>query len=289
MSVLTALILVPDRLRHPCGFGRDLGPMMLDGVKALAPTAVMLLFAILFFSIMIDVGLFEPVVGASCNWYRATRSRYVVGTSSHAARLARWGWIDDLSDRTAALLPLYERLGLSRLMLASVIMQAGGVMNILPWGGPTARAASALRIDAGEIFLPMIPADDRRSGVGDLRRLCVRQARAHACRRAGLGSDAPRRRDVRGRSRWRRGGGVAPASPPRVQCRADARAPRVARGRLLPLPVLFMVAYAVALVVNYPSLDEQKGAPRDHAANALAVASVICAAGILTGIMSGTK
>jgi Mg2+/citrate symporter len=58
---------------------------------------------------------------------------------------------------------------------------------------------------------------------------------------------------------------------------------------VLPLPVLFMIAYAVALVVNYPSMDEQKGRLADHAANALAVASVICAAGILTGIMSGTK
>jgi len=53
--------------------------------------------------------------------------------------------------------------------------------------------------------------------------------------------------------------------------------------------VLFMVAYAIALVVNYPTMDEQKGRLADHAANALAVASVICAAGVLTGIMSGTK
>jgi CitMHS family citrate-Mg2+:H+ or citrate-Ca2+:H+ symporter len=58
---------------------------------------------------------------------------------------------------------------------------------------------------------------------------------------------------------------------------------------VLPLPVLFMIAYAIALVVNYPTMDEQKGRLNDHAGNALAVASVICAAGILTGIMSGTK
>ena len=43
---------------------------------------------------------------------------------------------------TAAMLPLYTRLGMSRLVLACVIMMAGGVMNILPWGGPTARAAA---------------------------------------------------------------------------------------------------------------------------------------------------
>jgi CitMHS family citrate-Mg2+:H+ or citrate-Ca2+:H+ symporter len=59
---------------------------------------------------------------------------------------------------TAAMLPLYTRLGMNRLMLACVIMMAGGVMNILPWGGPTARAAAALKVDAAELFVPMIPA-----------------------------------------------------------------------------------------------------------------------------------
>src|SRR5678815_5010459 len=62
MSVLTALILVPIAFALLGGFRAGIGPMMLDGVTALAPTAVMLLFAILFFSIMLDVGLFEPVV-----------------------------------------------------------------------------------------------------------------------------------------------------------------------------------------------------------------------------------
>src|SRR6478736_4250124 len=159
MSVLTALVLVPIAFAISGGFARDLGPMMLDGVKALAPTAVMLLFAILFFSIMIDVGLFDPVVARVVRIVQGDPLKILVGTSLLTLLVSLDG---DGSTTylivTSALLPLYRRLGLSRLMLASVIMQAGGVMNILPWGGPTARAASALRIDAGEIFVPMIPA-----------------------------------------------------------------------------------------------------------------------------------
>ena len=159
MSVLTALIVVPVVFALLAGFRREIGPMMLDGVKALAPTAVMLLFAILFFSIMIDVGVFEPVVGLVKRVVGTDPVRILVGTSLLTLVVSLDG---DGSTTylivTAAMLPLYQRLGLSRLMLASVIMQAGGVMNILPWGGPTARAASALKIDAGEIFVPMIPA-----------------------------------------------------------------------------------------------------------------------------------
>jgi CitMHS family citrate-Mg2+:H+ or citrate-Ca2+:H+ symporter len=178
MSVLTALILVPVAFALIAGFRANLGPMMLDGVKALAPTAVMLLFAILFFSVMIDVGLFEPVVQRVVRLVQGDPLKIVVGTSILTLLVSLDG---DGSTTylivTAALLPLYRRLGLSRLVLASVIMQAGGVMNILPWGGPTARAASALRVDASEIFLPLIPAM-----IGGALRLLLR---GHVLRRTG--------------------------------------------------------------------------------------------------------
>jgi citrate-Mg2+:H+ or citrate-Ca2+:H+ symporter, CitMHS family len=290
MSVLTALILVPVAFALVAGFGRDLGPMMLDGVKALAPTAVMLLFAILFFSIMIDVGLFEPVVRRVVQVVQGDPLKIVVGTSVLTLLVSLDG---DGSTTylivTAALLPLYRRLGLSRLVLASVIMQAGGVMNILPWGGPTARAASALRVDASEIFLPMIPAmvgaaawvifvaylfgkrERRRVGVLDAAAM-QRVDDAFEDDRDGVAAAALRRPRLLGVN---------------VVLTLGLLVALVAG--VLPLPVLFMIAYAVALVVNYPTMEEQKGRLADHAPNALAVASVICAAGILTGIMSGTK
>ena len=290
MSVLTSLILVPIAFALIGGFGRDIGPMMLDGVRALAPTAVMLLFAILFFSTMIDVGLFEPIVKRVVRLVRGDPVRILVGTSVLTLLISLDG---DGSTTylivTAALLPLYQRLGLSRLMLASVIMQAGGVMNILPWGGPTARAASALRIDAGEIFVPMIPAMVGGAAwvifvaylFGKRERARVGVLDAAAMARAGDMFVID-------------GDGVADAALRRPRLLAFNVLLTVALlvalvAGVLPLPVLFMIAYAIALVVNYPTMDEQKGRLNDHAGNALAVASVICAAGILTGIMSGTK
>jgi CitMHS family citrate-Mg2+:H+ or citrate-Ca2+:H+ symporter len=58
---------------------------------------------------------------------------------------------------------------------------------------------------------------------------------------------------------------------------------------LLPLAVLFMLAFAVAMAVNYPSLSEQRDRLAAHAGNALAVGGLVFAAGIFTGILSGTK
>ncbi len=289
MSVLTALVLVPIAFALLGGFARDLGPMMLDGVKALAPTAVMLLFAILFFSIMIDVGLFEPVVERVVRVVQGDPLKILVGTSILTLLVSLDG---DGSTTylivTSALLPLYRRLGLNRLMLASVIMQAGGVMNILPWGGPTARAASALEVDAGDIFVPLIPA--MLTGAAWVIFVAFLFGKRERARVGVLDAAAMSRVEAVAEDH----GGIAAAALRRPKLLAFnfvlAASLLVALvAGVLPLPVLFMIAYAIALVVNYPSMEEQKGRINDHAANALAVASVICAAGILTGIMGGTK
>ena len=58
---------------------------------------------------------------------------------------------------------------------------------------------------------------------------------------------------------------------------------------VLPLPVLFMIAFAVAMMINYPSVQDQKERIEAHSGNVLAVVSLIFAAGIFTGILSGTK
>jgi CitMHS family citrate-Mg2+:H+ or citrate-Ca2+:H+ symporter len=239
---------------------------------------------------MIDVGLFDPVVERVVKLVHGDPLRILVGTSILTLLVSLDG---DGSTTylfaTSALLPLYRRLGLSRLMLASVIMQAGGVMNILPWGGPTARAASALKIDAADIFVPMIPA----MAAGALWVIFVsyvfgRRERA----RVGVLSAAATAMAENADDSHAGGAAASALRRPKLfgvnLLLTDGLLGALVSGAL-PLPVLFMIAYAIALVVNYPSMEEQKGRLNEHAANALAVASVICAAGILTGIMGGTK
>ncbi|MBL8268567.1 MAG: citrate transporter, partial [Steroidobacter sp.] len=57
LSPLVALILIPVLFALVAGFGGEgIGTMMLEGIRTLAPTGVMLMFAILYFGIMIDAG-----------------------------------------------------------------------------------------------------------------------------------------------------------------------------------------------------------------------------------------
>src|SRR5215217_2636813 len=157
LPAMVALILVPIGFGIIGGFGPELGPMMLEGIKKLAPTGVMLMFAILYFGIMIDAGLFDPVVRLILRVVQGDPMKIVVGTAALAMFISLDGdGATTYMITVSAMLPLYKRLGMSKLVLACVIMLAGGVFNILPWGGPTARAASALGVDVGQIFVPMI-------------------------------------------------------------------------------------------------------------------------------------
>jgi CitMHS family citrate-Mg2+:H+ or citrate-Ca2+:H+ symporter len=358
LPALVALIVVPIAFGLIGGFGAGLGPMMLEGIRSLAPTGVMLMFAILYFGIMIDAGLFDPIVRIILKLVQGDPMKIVVGTAALAMFISLDGdGATTYMITVSAMLPLYMRLGMSRLTMACVIMLAGGVMNILPWGGPTARAATALGVDVSDIFVPMIlpmavtavwvmfvawvlgMRERKRLGtvslpgqasvrkpapVANLQPAFPELAVAGAMNgTTGQWSAAP--------SATMHGGNVHSFAAGRIE--ADAGAPKgpagsggssgsgggdeppagvssrdTARPKLiwvnflltvallvllvlgaLPLPVLFMIFFAIAITVNYPSLEAQKARIEAHAANVLPVVSLIFAAGIFVGILQGTK
>ncbi|MFC8291949.1 CitMHS family transporter [Streptomyces sp. NPDC057242] len=159
MSPIAALVLIPALFCVAVGQGARLGDYVIDGVGNLAPTAAMLMFAIVYFGVMIDVGLFDPIVRGILRFCKADPVRIVVGTAVLAAIVSLDGdGSTTFMITVSAMYPLYKRLGMSLVVMTGVAATANGVMNTLPWGGPTARAATALKLDASDIFVPMIPA-----------------------------------------------------------------------------------------------------------------------------------
>ncbi|WP_424919655.1 CitMHS family transporter [Streptomyces sp. wa1064] len=159
MSPIAALVLIPALFCVAVGQGAQLGDYVIEGVGNLAPTAAMLMFAIVYFGVMIDVGLFDPIVRGILKFCRADPMRIVVGTALLAAIVSLDGdGSTTFMITVSAMYPLYKRLKMSLVVMTGVAATANGVMNTLPWGGPTARAATALKLDASEIFVPMIPA-----------------------------------------------------------------------------------------------------------------------------------
>ncbi|GKQ36325.1 CitMHS family transporter [Streptomyces sp. A012304] len=159
MSPIAALVLIPALFCVFVGKGAKLGDYVIEGVGNLAPTAAMLMFAIVYFGLMIDVGLFDPIVRGILKFCKADPLRVVVGTALLAAIVSLDGdGSTTFMITVSAMYPLYKRLKMSLVVMTGVAATANGVMNTLPWGGPTARAATALKLDAGDIFVPMIPA-----------------------------------------------------------------------------------------------------------------------------------
>lgn len=288
LSALIALILIPILFALIGGHYAGLGAMMLDGVKTLAPTGVMLTFSILYFGIMIDAGLFDGLVRFILKLVKGDPLKVLVGT----AVLTMLVSLDGDSSTTymiacAAFLPLYQRLGMNVLGMTCLVNIASGIMNISPWGGPTARAAAALHVDAMDIFVPMIPG--MLIGAACLVFTAVILGRKERARLGIIHLD-----DFHS-------GSMALGNGSAEECDGNRR-PKMFWPNLIltltlitclvlgtmPIQILFMIGFAVAITLNYPKIEEQKARIAAHAANVLAVTAVIFAAGIFTGILSGT-
>ncbi|MGO1733328.1 MAG: SLC13 family permease, partial [Corynebacterium casei] len=155
---MVALILVPTIFGLIAGAGLGIGDMVIDAIKDMAPTAALLMFAIMYFGIMIDVGLFDPLIRVITRALGNDPAKAVLATALLAGVVSLDGdGSTTFIITTSAMLPLYLRLGMSPVVLTVVAGLINGTMNILPWGGPTVRAAAALGLDPAEVFVPMIP------------------------------------------------------------------------------------------------------------------------------------
>ena len=159
ITPVAALILVPTIFGLFAGAGLGLSDMIMEALLKLAPTAALLFFAITFFGIMIDVGLFDPLIKLILRFVKNDPMRLVVGTALLTSIVSLDG---DGSTTfiivTSAFLPIYLKLRMSPVVLTVVAATANGVLNTVPWGGSTARAAASLNVSPIDIFVPMIPA-----------------------------------------------------------------------------------------------------------------------------------
>jgi CitMHS family citrate-Mg2+:H+ or citrate-Ca2+:H+ symporter len=297
LSPLVAMTTVPIVFALLAGFGPDMGDMMIEGLRKVAPTAVMVMFAILYFGVMFDTGLFDPIIRKFIKLINGDPMKAVV----FAALLAGLVSLDGDGSTTymitvTAMLPLFKRLRLEPLSLTCVVILAASVTNLLPWGGPLARAAASLQVDTSELFIPLIPV----MVVGFLGVLGLayfigireRQRLGALSLPQSLGAAATVFDDEADDE----------GLPSMSDENAELRRPKLfwlnasltiglmagLVTEILPLSILFMVAFSIALVINYPHMNDQRRRISTHAPTALNQIAIFLAAGILAGILSGT-
>ncbi len=352
LTPVLALIIVPTVFGLFAGAGLGIGDMVLESMKSMTSTAALLMFAIIYFGLMIDVGLFDPLVKFILRKLGNDPAKVVLGTAILAAAVSLDG---DGSTTfiltTAAMLPVYLRLKMSPVVLTCVAGLANGTMNILPWGGPTARAATALKLDVNDVFVPMIPSliaglvvvfvFSWLLGLQERNRLRaaapeiwgtpstagLSTAEPFTAEKFDGGASAPSAGTVRNGSRTPGTGTPAVGGSPvgsgvavleRTETLVDDRDSAMADTALdpnrttlrpklfwfnlgltvavmvvlvanvVPLPFVFMVGSAIALLVNFPKVKDQGAQLIAHAPSIVAVVSMVMAAAVLTGVLKGT-
>lgn len=278
LSPLVALISVPIITAIIGGHGLKIGKFINDGVKSIAPTGTMFIFAILFFGILTDAGTFQPIIDKILKVVGKDPVKIAVGTAilSMIVHLDGSGAVTFLVT-VPAMLPLYEALGMRKTTLATIVGLGAGVMNVLPWGGPTLRAATSLKISVTELFNPLfIPV---LAGIIFVLFVAIKLGRDEK-KRLGNIEHLNINTDNLGEKKESKNFGI------------NIITIIVAIGVLisgkLPPAVVFMIAFCISVVINYPSVKEQKERVDSHAKAALMMASILFAAGAFIGIMQGS-
>lgn len=263
--------------------------MVVAGIAKLAPMAAMFVFAIIFFGVVSDAGMFDPIIAKILKVVGTSPKKIIIGTGVLAliAHLDGNGAVTFLIT-VPAMLPLYDKLGIDKRILAGITALSAGV-NFLPWTGPMIRAAAALDVSTHDLFTPLIPAQicglafmvfmGWYWGRKEERRLGLAGATA------GAGGDE---------------NAVTHFSPKELtEEERKLRRPHlfwpniilvvlVITGMVatkIPPVVIFMVACCIALTLNYRKPAEQSARINAHAKGALMMASILFAAGVFTGIM----
>lgn len=292
LSPVTALVIVPTVFAVLAGFRLELGEMMLDGLKQVAPSAALLLFAILFFGILIDAGLFDPLINKMMVFVKGDPVKIAVGTALIAMTVALDG--DGTTTHMitiSAMLALYIRIGMNPLILGTISLMAVSIMSgMTPWGGPATRAIASLGLDANEFFLPLIPTMFAGMGcilfiafvLGKKERVRIgvinmEEISPQSLELLEVASAQSAANDLkRPKLRW-------------VNFLLTVTVMTVLVMGLLSPSILFLIGFVTAAMINYPNLEEQKERILSHAGNALTVTILVFAAGIFSGIFSGTQ
>lgn len=297
VSPIVGLVLVPIAGAFAAGFGfEQIGGFFTDGTTKVAGVAIMFIFAILFFGIMQDVGLFDPLI----NKMIAISRGNVIAVAVATVIIAAIAHLDGSGASTflitiPALLPLYKRLKMNPYLLLMLVGTAAAIMNMVPWAGPLGRTASVLNVDVTELWRPLIPI--QLIGLVILIGIAVilgyREKRLIA-KRAVMGEEAE--------------ADISDETTAEVQKETEVAEDDLKRPKLIwinallaiavigflvwgiiPAGFAFMIGVSIALPLNYPKVKDQMARIKEHAPGGILMATIILAAGSFLGILNGTN
>ncbi len=267
----------------------DMATMIKSGFSSTGPTAALFVFSVLYFGIMTDAGMFDVIIGKLMKLVGDN----VIGVALVTAIIALVGHLDGGGASTfcivtPAMLPVYKRMHMRPTTLLRIAVLSMGVLNLMPWAGPTMRAASVLGIEAGSLWQTILP----------IQIFGIALALAHAA----LAGFQEKRRGAGLHGKLAEKEGVIEINE-KVQ---EQQENELARPKLFifniiltlaviamliwdvfPSYVPFMLGLSIALFVNYGfSAKMHKKLINLHAGPALMMCSTLMGAAVLMGILT---
>lgn len=291
LNPIVALVIIPFIGALIAGFGfEQITEFFNDGISSVISVVIMFVFAILFFGIMQDTGLFNPIISKMVKMSRGNvilvaMTTVIIGAVAHLDGSGASTFLITIP----ALLPLYKKLNMSPYMLVMLIGMSASIMNMVPWGGPLGRTAAVLSVDPTELWQPLIPLQ------GVLIVLLI-----------AMGALAGKFEQNRLKKKGLLIGDVNfdnfELTSEKDKEAADLERPKLLWFNLvltiavvvllvwgvLPAGLVFMLAVSIALPVNYTNMNVQMDRIRAHAPSALMMAAIILAAGSFLGILENS-
>ena len=280
-----AFILFPVIAALICGYSiTDIGDYAKSGIAGMVNTVSLFVFSISFFSLMSDAGIFDVIV----NKLTKIAGKNVTAIMLATAAIAVVGHLDGSGATTyiittTAMYPIFKKMGLDKRALMLITSLAIGVMNLVPWGGPTMRAATVLEMSPSDLWHPLIPVQVIMLvllfGVAFLQgRIAKKKNLAAADENNDTHTNEQSDTGIDKTSRWRL----------IVNYILTVAVIAVLVMDLLPSAFVFMIGLAIGLIVNLPDLKQQNAKLKAYGTAAMSMVVTLFAAGVFTGVLKNT-
>ena len=290
-----AFIIFPMILGAILVFGgyyswENIGKLIKSGFSSTGPTAALFVFSVLYFGIMTDAGMFDVIIGKLMLLVKDN----VIGVCVMTCIIALIGHLDGGGASTfcivvPAMLPVYKKMHMRTATLLRISVIAMGVLNLMPWAGPTMRAATVLGIEAGSLWQTILPIQ----ACGIVLALAVAVLNGVIEQKRGAGLNGKLAKEAAHLNNVEEA-----AAAVETENNELARPKLFVFNIILTIAVIallikdifpsyvpFMIGVAIAILVNYPGAKMQKKIINLHAGPALMMCSTLMGAAVLMGVL----
>lgn len=281
MAPPLAFILLPIIAAALAGFGvTEISEFIKTGMKTMMSTAILFIFSISYFTLMSDAGLFDPIID-----FLIKRTGKSITTVLIAVLLTTFVAHLDGSGATTflivvpAFLPICKKMKIRPQALLAAMCGGYGVMNLVPWGGPTMRAASVANVEVGDLYSFMIPGVICLAVVAFGIALIVSKIE----KKHGAGTEAAIPSEEKEEQNEKKQGkkGIYVFN----LVLTLAMLVLLFMDTPLPLYSIFMIAFAIALIVNYPNAKQQNKKIKEYGTNAMVMTVTLFSVGVFMGVI----